>query len=42
MSMIMTAVCQSVNPLTEENQTFYFDKNHLMMKGWCKWIEQIT
>ena len=32
---------QGVNPLTGEDQSFYFDENHPTMKGWFKGMEQI-
>jgi hypothetical protein len=32
---------QGVNPLTGEDQSFYFDEEHPSMKGWFKGMEQI-
>ena len=32
---------QGVNPLTGEDQSFYYDENHPTMKGWFKEMEQI-
>jgi hypothetical protein len=34
-------MCQGVNPLTGEDQSFYFDEEHPSMKGWFKGMEQI-
>jgi hypothetical protein len=34
-------MCQGVNPLTGEDQSFYFDEKNPTMNGWFKGMEQI-